>query len=1589
MIRCSFAGAIKQVMNAGILAVLWLSFAIFSVGVYAEVLLYPLAERVYTPNQYIAGFSDQPNDALEIEINGAITAQTRANATGEFALRVALSEGENLIRVKSTTSAEVSNTQALKYLNAADSDNTDGQLEVRTDIVAPTLNLPNTDGLTNPINLTGTAEPGTTVSFFVNGRITRNINTDDSGVFSTWVPLEDGDNSIYAIAEKDTGQSVASNSVTTIYTNTLVRDWSGNVSTTLVWTKGDGSPYVLNSNLNILQNATLWIQPGVEVVVDGNHKLTVSGHLQVTGFSEKHVKFKPSTPSCNGINTRRADWSGIEVVAGATTTIDYAEVHCAYIGIHFNGGDGSLRNSEILNNYTGTRTIAASAAARIAPQISGNTIRGSREGIYVYLNSDPQISAGNVITENLFGIYVDGHDNDVEQNPAPVVTGNSLYDNSSYNYEVGFFANGKFNPLDATGNWWGNAEPSQIDKKIYDWTDYNYLPIVDYRQFLDGPEGETAYKGEALLGYLKEDTDLSDDSYLILGRVEVAVGTTLNIDVGTELRFAGNYPLLVRGTLTAQGSESSPIVFKPTAQACDGKNNNVQWPGIEVIAGATASIEHAEVHCAHIGVHFNGGDGSVRNSELLNNYKGIRTTAASAEARIAPNITGNIIRGSREGISVYFNSDPQITAGNVITGNLWGIYADGHDTDAAQNPVPVVTGNSIYDNIYHNYEVVYFVNGVLTTLNATGNWWGTADPSQISAKILDWTDYNYLPIIDYRQFLDSPGGEPVYKGEALLGYFTEDTVLPEDSYLILGRVEVAAGTTLSIGAGTELQFAGYFPLRVRGALSAQGSGASPIVFKSTAQTCDGNNTQRRDWPGIEVIAGATASIEYAEVHCADIGIQFNGGDGSVRSSKILNNYTGIKTTAASAEARIAPKITGNTISGSREGIDVYINSDPQISAGNEITGNYIGINTDGHRTDTAQNPAPVVTGNSLYDNSLYNYHVLYYVDGASTTLDATGNWWGSAELELIVESIFDFNDQPNLPLVNYSGYLDGMNGQLAYDAVTLFGSIAEDTVLPADDYLVLQSLKVEPGITLSIEAGANLSSAPDLKLQVAGTLLVQGTVESRVDFAPLSIQTTPGEWYGIEVVAGGSVDLNYARVEGAEYGLDFNGGQGTVRNSLFRFNTYGIYVRAGSNPLITDGNEITFNDYGIYIEGDGNAVNNPRPVVTGNSLYSNNHHDLYATNFGDPTNVNLDVSDNWWGTADEAAIQAQIYADDSSSPQVDFSGYRDSATDLPAVRLSDVALQVVKFYPLEGERAQGSFSLNRPANVTIEIRRDADDKLVYLASESYVEAGVYPISWDGRNNQNELQSEGLYRVVLRANDGLDDFIYDLPKPNGEGYVQGTVPAFYDVYANELYKVSVQLRTPGLVSMQVTPSGESAFSVFEDVFYPQGNHWLYWNGRDPEGHIVESSAAIYYPTPKLVRSTAIYLAGIAPRITGAAAAPSIEVKSDPYRVSHSYEQLTRMAYQVSTDAVVTFSLLPPGIVDPNHPSATVLVDKQLMSAQDGEGNALLHEVEWRGYDDSDPNAVLVSDEGAYTFAIQATSPESGESSLYRGIVNLYR
>jgi len=82
------------------------------------------------------------------------------------------------------------------------------------------------------------------------------------------------------------------------------------------------------------------------------------------------------------------------------------------------------------------------------------------------------------------------------------------------------------------------------------------------------------------------------------------------------------------------------------------------------------------------------------------------------------------------------------------------------------------------------------------------------------------------------------------------------------------------------------------------------------------------------------------------------------------------------------------------------------------------------------------------------------------------------------------------------------------------------------------------------------------------------------------------------------------------------------------------------------------------------------------------------------------------------------------------------------------------------------------------------------------------------------------------------------------------------------------------------------------------------------------------------------------------------------------------------------------LLPPGVGDFNDPAAIVLTNPVMQPAFSG-GVPSDYTVEWKGYQGADTNDILVSTEGSYTVAIQATSTLTGRTALYRGVLQLYQ
>jgi len=1419
-----------------------------------------------------------------------------------------------------------------------------------------------------------------------------------------------------------------------------------------------GRVYDVLGNIIVPTGVTLTIEPGVTLrfVAGFNSRLQVDGALLIQGSAGLPVILTSgqTVPAPN-------DWQGIYISATATqVVIDYVEVRYADRGIEFKDVTVTdsvagacdilcIRNSVIENNINSGIYISGSS-----PSILSNTIQNNVNGygIYIFNTSNPLISNGNVITGQNYGVHIRPTSRSAAYNSYPIINGNGIYGNSSYDlYSYNYYDAANV-ILDVTGNWWGTVDPAEIATNIYDNINHaTRSPVVDFSGYLNAMNG-TPVAVNNLSGTLTVNTELvAGEVYDVLDSLVVQSGVTLTIPAGTTLRFVAgsNSKLQIDGTLLVQGSEASPVVFT-SGQAEPAPND---WQGIYI--GATATqvvIDYAEVRFADRGIEFKDvtvvdsvagacDNLCVRNSVIENNYNtGIYISGAS------PSIQANIIQNNGSyGIYIADASNPVINDGNIITGQNYGVYIKPASRALVNNSAPVINGNGIFGNTSHDLYAYNYFNAVNVTLDVTGNWWGTTNPTEIAANIYDNVESTaYSPVVDFKNYLDGLLGSPVGGANTLLGTFSVNTTLMSGAtYDVLSSIIVPNGVTLTIESGATLRFiaGSNSQLQVDGALMVQGSAESPVIF-TTGQAVPAPN----DWQGIFISATATqVVIDYAEVRYADRGIEFKDvivTDSVVGACDILcvrnsvienNSYSGVYISGSS------PSILNNIIQNNTSyGIYIVNASNPVVKDGNTITGQSYGVYIRPTSRSLINNSFPLINGNNIYGNATYNLYSYNYSDAENIVLDVTGNWWGTAAPATIAAKIYDnVEHATRSPVVDFSDYLDAMNGS-PVTVNTLLGEFASSTTLVSGTtYEVLGDIIVPLGVTLTIPEGVTLqfNAGSNTLLQVDGVLMVQGTEASPVIFTSGQIVPAPNDWQGIFIGATATqVVIDYAEVRFADRGIEFKDvtvvdtvagacDNLCVRNSVIENNyntgiyisgaspsiqaniiqnngSYGIYIADASNPVIDNGNIITGQNYGVYIVPVSySLINNPVPVINGNAIYGNTNYDLYASNYFDATNVVLDVTGNWWGSTDSSVIAANVYDNveqEAYSPIVDYSYYLDAQNGSPVtfsiIRISNVSHSQTTVNPFAGDTADISFDLQSslPTTAYLNIYTEQSRLLVRQTTPQSVTVGSNSLSWDGRDLSNNFVIDEAYVYEIVADNGTTTESTTAPIAGGTNYPNNAYnDTDYNTFSNDYFKTTINLVVDSRVSLSVKPSGSTVWQkVVDSVPYESGVQPIIWDGRDLNGTILTGATGVWiHDTVRLPVSNVIIVRGNVPNITGTGVAPDIEVKSNPYRIEHTYEQISQIIFNIDQDAYITAKLLPPGITDVNSTQAFAVIDNVLKSAESG-GLPIGHIIEWTGYEASDTNNILISDEGAYTFIIQATGSQTGFMSTYRGSINLY-
>jgi hypothetical protein len=107
-------------------------------------------------------------------------------------------------------------------------------------------------------------------------------------------------------------------------------------------------------------------------------------------------------------------------------------------------------------------------------------------------------------------------------------------------------------------------------------------------------------------------------------------------------------------------------------------------------------------------------------------------------------------------------------------------------------------------------------------------------------------------------------------------------------------------------------------------------------------------------------------------------------------------------------------------------------------------------------------------------------------------------------------------------------------------------------------YIVVDTVVVFPGVTLTIEPGVEVRFDDNKELEIRGTLIANRTVTDSIRFTSNSPSPVPGIWNSIIAGESPSTLFNYCYIEYATSAILGGNSLGGIRNSRFLFNLNGL-----------------------------------------------------------------------------------------------------------------------------------------------------------------------------------------------------------------------------------------------------------------------------------------------------------------------------------------------------------------------------------------------------------------------------------------------
>ncbi|PVX27130.1 MAG: hypothetical protein CW716_03885 [Candidatus Bathyarchaeum sp.] len=285
---------------------------------------------------------------------------------------------------------------------------------------------------------------------------------------------------------------------------------SGVIASDTTWTQAN-SPYSLTGPVGVSEGVTLTIEPGVTVNLN-SHFIQVNGTLQAQGTETEQIQFSGGEIDFTEYSSDWDEQTGngciIEQAIFTSTTVDmrsstkicdnsFTDCLIRPIGT----GDPNDVSPIIANNtLNGEGRSYGIISAYSSANITQNTVTGYENGLQ--LKSDTSVVQGNYITNNDVGVHVYlfqgtvapiiknntiiGNDDGIYVSKvmtvpfSPTIVYNDIHSNTNYNINLDAIPY----DINATYNWWGTTNTTEIGQKIYDSNEDFTLGTVTFDPFL-------------------------------------------------------------------------------------------------------------------------------------------------------------------------------------------------------------------------------------------------------------------------------------------------------------------------------------------------------------------------------------------------------------------------------------------------------------------------------------------------------------------------------------------------------------------------------------------------------------------------------------------------------------------------------------------------------------------------------------------------------------------------------------------------------------------------------------------------------------------------------------------------------------------------------------------------------------------------------------------------------------------------------------------------------------------------------------------------------------------------------------------------